>query len=130
MNQSKRIVDTDIFIDHLRGYAPAKGYMQQFEDGQLDGIVSTVTVLELYAGKRMSNPDEVDTVEQLISLFEEVSIEPEIGRKAGELIRKYGGAIPDAIIAATAVIKNAVVVTRNTKHYAHISEVNVEKPYD
>lgn len=130
MKRPKRVVDTDVFIDHLRGYEAAKGYMQQFEDGKLYGMISTVTILELYAGKRMSNLDEVDKVEQIISIFEEVSVDAEIGRKAGELIRKYGGAIPDAIIAATVVVKEAIVITRNIKHYTNISEVDVEKPYD
>ena len=130
MKRLKHIVDTDIFIDHLRGYEPSKGYMQQFEDGQLYGMISTVTILELYAGKRMYNPDEVDKVEQIISIFEEVSVDAKIGRKAGEFIRKYGGAIPDAIIAATAVVKEAIVITRNIKHYTNISEVDIEKPYD
>ena len=105
MRGSKHVVDTDIFIDHLRGYSVAKGYMQQYEDRLLYGIVSTVTTLELYAGQRMSRSDEVDKAEQLISLFEEVSVEPEVARKADEFIRKYKATIPDAIIAATAVVQ-------------------------
>ena len=41
MKRLKRIVDTDVFIDHLRGYESARGYIQQFEDGKPSGAMTS-----------------------------------------------------------------------------------------
>ncbi|MEW6103388.1 MAG: hypothetical protein AB1630_06180 [bacterium] len=39
----RRILDTDILIDHLRGYLPAEGYIEQFEFGFFRGYITIIT---------------------------------------------------------------------------------------
>lgn len=129
MNDAERLLDTDILIDHLRGYPPAKGYIDPYETKAMKGLVSVITVQELYAGKRMDDPSEMDEAEKLLGLFEEVNVDPVIARRAGEYVRKYGSAFPNAAIAATCVLRGAKLVTRNTKHYQSIPEVELEVPY-
>lgn len=125
----KRVLDTDILVDHLRGYPPAKGYIDQFEFGPLRGYVTTVSVLELYAGKKINELPETIGVEKLIGILEKVELSTEIAKKAGEIVRLYECAIPDAIVAATASCMGAKIVTRNRKHYRGIKEIEIETPY-
>jgi predicted nucleic acid-binding protein len=45
------LLDSDILIDHLRGYEPARQYLKRFETGEMQGYVSIITVAELAAGQ-------------------------------------------------------------------------------
>lgn len=116
----KIILDTDILIDHLRGYSPARGYIEQFEFGLFRGYVTTISVLERYTGKKMNEASKLAEVEKLIGILENVDLSMEIAKKAGEMVRLYECAIPDAIVAATASYIEAKIVTRNRKHYRGI----------
>lgn len=50
---------------------------------------------------------------------------------AADLLRaKYGLGFADAIIAASADMESATLVTRNVKHFAKVDHIiNIEKPY-
>jgi hypothetical protein len=45
------LLDSDILIDHLRGYEPARQYLNRFEAGEMQGYLSIITVAELAAGQ-------------------------------------------------------------------------------
>ena len=58
---------------------------------------------------------------------------PQISQKAIELIESYklshGLLIPDAIIAATAIMMNSELFSKNARHFEMIKELKVTKPY-
>ncbi|MCS7265546.1 MAG: type II toxin-antitoxin system VapC family toxin [Armatimonadetes bacterium] len=113
----ERTLDSDVLIDHLRGYRKYVGYISRYERGELKGYVSTITVAELLAAKRTREIAERRKVEKLLSLFTIVPVDISIATLAGELRRDYGLNLPDAIVAATAMSLGLVLVTRNIRHY-------------
>lgn len=58
------LLDSDILIDHLRGYEPARQYLKRFEAGEVQGYLSIITVAELAAGQ-MRQEEEEAKVHQL-----------------------------------------------------------------
>src|SRR4030095_16382764 len=42
----KVLLDSDILIDHLRGYEPAHQYLKRFEMGEVQGDLLIITVAE------------------------------------------------------------------------------------
>ncbi|MBI2111514.1 MAG: PIN domain-containing protein, partial [Nitrosarchaeum sp.] len=48
---------------------------------------------------------------------------------AGDLARKHNIEIPDAIIAATALLNEATLVTRNIKDFERVENLKLEMPY-
>ena len=38
----KVLLDSDILIDHLRGYEPARQYLKRFEAGEVQGYLSII----------------------------------------------------------------------------------------
>lgn len=124
------LVDTDVIIDHLRGFENSKKLLKKVELGNFLAYFSTITEAELYSGQRMSVKSEQRIVERLLKIMHRVDVNSEIARKAGELRREYGVELPNAIaiIAATALILGAELVTRNIKHYKSIKKIKLKTP--
>lgn len=124
-----RLVDTDILIDHLRGRREALDFLTR---AMADGdrlLCSVVTRAELLAGMR---PQEESAVRALLGLFDGVPVDDEIAEAAGEYRRRYGRShgvlLPDALIAGSARMRDAVLCTTNLKHYP-MDDIRTERPY-
>ncbi len=125
----ERTIDTDILVDLLRGVKASREYLRLFESGERRGSLSAVVVTELVAGKRTRDLNIARRVERLIALFFVVPVTFDIARKAGELVRDYGLSLPDALIAATALLRGAILVTHNVEHFQRIPNLRLEVPY-
>src|SRR3990170_6240935 len=113
-----KLIDTDIAIDHFHGHRAAMDYLTQ---SLLSGEVlamSVVSLTEILAGMRSG---ERERTEKLFSLFTVVGADEKIARKAGEYLNEYRAAhgieLADSLIAATAHVTGAELITRNVKHY-------------
>jgi predicted nucleic acid-binding protein len=60
------LLDSDILIDHLRGYEPARQYLKRFEAGEVQGYLSIITVAELAAGQ-IRQAEEEAKVQRLLA---------------------------------------------------------------
>ncbi len=130
MIKERIVVDTDIFIDLLRGYEEAREYFRNIEDNQFDAYVSVITESELFSGETSNQLIESAKIESLLKLFKVIDVNRAIAKKAGQFRRIYRISMADALIAATAHHTNAKkIVTRNVKHYSGIKEVKALKPY-
>lgn len=84
-------------------------------------FVPTVVIVEFWAGSEMEKKKNRETSSALFRAFEEIPLDGNIAKKSGELLRKKLCMDPiDAIIAATALKFNAMVATRNKKHFQKI----------
>ena len=124
------VIDSDILIDHLRGFKPAKIFLSPFYEKSLSGLISTITVMELLSGKSASESDRRLKIEKLLSLFKTVDVTFSIAEKAAEIRRKYSTNPIDSLIAATALCFNYKLVTCNINHYQMIDGLVLWKPYD
>ena len=108
------LVDTDVFVDHLRG-------ARRLEPGRERILYSVVTRCELFAGRKV---DE-ETVQRLLEPFEEIAVDRAVAERAGRLRRAGGLRTPDALIAATALERELVLVTRNTRDFQSLRGLKV-----
>ncbi|HWB95884.1 MAG TPA: type II toxin-antitoxin system VapC family toxin [Bryobacteraceae bacterium] len=113
------LVDSDILIEVTRGKDPAvvEKWTALAESEDLV-LCSPVSVAELWHGAR---PKEYEALTVLFSALLCIPIDAQLARQAGEYLRKYHKShnveLGDALIAATAVLQNAMLWTRNRKHY-------------
>ncbi|MFZ5632931.1 MAG: type II toxin-antitoxin system VapC family toxin [Bacillota bacterium] len=128
----KVVIDTNIIIDHLRNIPQATRQLQEVENGNLEGLISTITVMELMAAPKMT-PQRVDAIKSLLGIFDHIPVDDHVAAMAGGLLSKYHsshGLDPmDAIIAATALINDAVLFTLNKKHFKFIEGLVSVNPY-
>jgi predicted nucleic acid-binding protein len=99
------LVDTDIFIDHLRGTA-------ELRPGKHRLYYSVVTRAELFAGTSARARASL-----LLSPFRELPVDREVAERAGRIRRETGIRLPDALIAATALENGLSLATRNRKDF-------------
>ena len=102
------LVDTDVFIDHLRGAV-------ELRPGRHRLHYSVVTRAELFAGNTATNLST-----QLLAPFREIPIDRSIAERAGRIAREFAVRLPDALIAATALEHNLDLSTRNVKDFERI----------
>lgn len=121
------LIDTDVLIDYLRGTPPAVAYLEAQQDHIL---LSAITIAELYAGVRDGR--ERKALAAFVSAFEVAPLDQAIAEKGGLYRRDYGKShgtgLADALIAATAAVHQATLVTLNRKHFPMAARVFV--PYE
>ena len=123
------VLDTDIFIDMLRGFEKAEKYFEELN--REDNIVyySAVTEVELISGKECNKIEKRAEIIKILSQFSKIPVDNRIAIKAGDFRREYGTAFTDAVIAATAFAMKATLITRNVDDYKKIKEINLKVPY-
>lgn len=122
------LVDTNILVDHLRGLPQATAWLRQVRRSNRLWL-SALTIAEIHAGQKMKQPAEAAKVKRLLQFFRVAYLDGTTAAQGGAFARDYGVALPDALIAATAVSKGMPVVTRNVKHFAVIPGLQIQTPY-
>ncbi len=129
MARIKLLIDTDIFIDYLKGMSPSKAV---FRSRDIDIYCSVLTKKELLNKPGLKDSER----KKIVSIFRELKtilIDSDISIKYSDLLAKYherGLHPPDAIIAATAWSKKLPLLTRNRKHFIYIEEITLSPIYD
>lgn len=125
-----KLLDTSVAIDHLRGARPAVELLKRLVEEEQQPIASSEVVrFELVAGAR---DDEMEVLEEFCSAFQWVPVDEDIARAAGLLVRAHrlahsGIGAPDYLIAATALVLDAQLLTTNVRHFPML--VGLTSPY-
>lgn len=120
------VVDTDILIDASREVSEALDCLDQLErNGTL--AVSVITEMELIVGCR--NKSELRTLGIFLKRFRVLSLNERMSDVAAGLLRRYrlshGLLIADALIAATAIVRDSPLVSKNQGDYTFIADVTL-----
>ena len=120
-----KVLDTSVAVDHLRGAQPAVDLLDRLNDEEEALFASEVVRFELLAGVR---EDEVETLEQFLSALSWAPVDEAVTRTAGSLARRFRRAhsgIDDAdyLIAATALVLDAELLTTNVRHFPMLADL-------
>ena len=122
------LLDTDIFIDYLKGIQPALALINSQD---FDLYYSTWTRKELLAKAGLSTSEQQE-INELLQRFRMLHIDDAIAEKYWTLLKKYesqGLRQADAIIAATAWQRSLPLLTRNQRHFRFITEIELVPVY-
>ena len=117
------LVDSDVLINHLRKKIRLQAYTGELPPAARFAC-STITVAEVYAGMR---PSEETATRHLLKGFVHFPVTTSVAEMGAEIqrdARKSGQTIPlaDCLIAATALLEKATLVTANAKHYPMVRD--------
>lgn len=116
------VFDTNILIDLLNNNAAAA---DAIENGAAHRAISMITWMEVMVGARKYH-QEAKTA-RVMGAFEIIDVTRDVAERSVLLRAEFGMKLPDAIILASAQIRNCQLITRNTKDFAGIS--GVKTPY-
>jgi predicted nucleic acid-binding protein len=113
-----KLLDTTVAIDHLRGDQAATDLLRDLVENDETLVASEVVRFELVAGVR---DDELAALEHFFGAVSWISVGEGVARAAGELARKHrshsGIGDADYLIAATALLLEADLLTTNVRHF-------------
>ena len=114
-----KLLDTTVVVDHLRGREEATRLLRhEFEAGTAIAA-SELVRFELLAGMR---DGEVERLAAFFSSLRWVGVNDDIARTAAALFRRHrtahaGIGVADYIIAASALVLDAELLTTNVRHF-------------
>lgn len=122
------LLDTDILIDVQRGHPPAVAW---FNTLTAMPSVPGFVVMELI--QNAQNSRQLRSTLKLVAPMPVVwPTEPECQQALSDFTKyhlSHGLGLLDALIAACAVGRSAMLCTFNTKHYQVVPRLNLSQPY-
>ena len=119
------LIDTNVVIDFSQSIFSEKS--KNFVAGILnkDPIISAITQIELL-GFSVVPPQ----IEQFVRYTTIIGINDSVIEKTIEIRKLCRIKLPDAIIAATALINNFTLLTRNIADFRNIEHLDVVNPHE
>ena len=123
------LLDSNTVIDYIAGLYSDKAtqWLNHIIDDEI--IVSVITKIEVLS----FDPDKDDNYPILVDFFEASTIlelSDSIVNKTIQIRQKQKIKLPDSVIASTALVHGLVLVSRNTKDFRDVPDLEVINPYD
>jgi predicted nucleic acid-binding protein len=106
----KAVLDSNIIMDLFNGLIPLESFRQMLTD--TEQLISVITELELLSFPRISAEQETK-IKLFLEKREIVPLTEDVKHKAIEFRRSTNKKLPDSIIAATSIVSDAALVTRD-----------------
>jgi len=134
MPQSERrvgqrfLIDTNILIYYLDGKMPPD--VRDFTAQVLatSFVISVITKIEFLGWPRFSDGDHV-SARKFLEEAEVLSLTADIVEETIRLKRSESIKLPDAVIAATCLLQNFTLLTRNQSDFQSITDLKVHNPF-
>lgn len=120
----KYLIDTNCLIDAQMKRIPAKGLEFLASIINEDFTISFISYIEFLGYK-----DVTIHSQEFISLANMIEIDKSIINTCITLRKAHNIKLPDAIIAATALVYSLVLISRNTSDFDNIAGLKLIDPY-
>lgn len=122
------LIDTNAVIDYLGEKLPASG--MEFMNGIIDAVpmVSVVTKIEVLGFNAPA--EHYQLLKDFMDDATLFALNDEVIDASIEVRKNHKTKLPDAIIAATALVKGLTIISRNTKDFQNIEGLDCVNPYD
>jgi predicted nucleic acid-binding protein len=119
------LIDSNAIIDFCNGKLPESGKVLLMN---CNPEISIITNIELFASKNITD-SEIQILKNFVSISTIYNLDLTLVEKIIEIRKEYSIKTPDAIIAATAIVNNLVLITRNTKDFVNVKDLQLINPY-
>lgn len=121
------LIDTSAAIKYLNGTLPNAGI--QWMDAQLEKgfSLSVITEIELQVWNPL-NPHDLEIYTTFIGWGTVLGITPEIVKETIAVRKHFRLKLPDALIAATALQHDLLLIADNDKDFSRIPQLQLDNP--
>ena len=124
----KFLIDTNIIIYHFKDEIPDRATRWIDKIFHSSFNISVITKIE-FLGWKDYTTEQYDQASHFLSIANVLSLRQKIVDKTIQLRRQKRIKLADAIIAATCLVKNCALITRNTEDFKGIEELNIINPF-
>ena len=123
------LLDSNVIIDYIAGLYSEKiaRWLNQIIDNEINSsIITKIEVLSF-------SPNKDDNYSVLVDFFDASDVyelTEDVVEKTIQLRQKKKIKLPDAVTASTALVNNLILVSRNTKDFKNIPNLEVVNPYE
>lgn len=122
----RHLIDSNAVIDFCNGKMPENGRIFLMA---VNPEISIVTNIELFATKNISE-EEYELLEKFVAFSIIHSVNTDLVNTTIDIRQTYKIKLPNAIIAATALVYNLTLISRNSKDFDGIKGLEFINPYD
>ncbi|GIL21726.1 MAG: ribonuclease VapC [Bacteroidota bacterium] len=125
----KHLWDTNTAIYYLQQHFPPTA--EKYIDGLLtetQPCISAITEIELLCWKTATEKD-LQVLHNFINDALVIELEQSIKVKTADIRKEHKIKLPDAIIAATAIVYDLTLITNNEKDFSNINTLKVVNPH-
>ncbi|MBB3054595.1 type II toxin-antitoxin system VapC family toxin [Mucilaginibacter gotjawali] len=119
------LIDSNAIIDFFNKALPDGGRYLLFS---IEPLISVITFIEVFANSNTSG-EESQKLKSFCDVATVYDVGIEIASITVELRKRYKIKLPDAIIAATALHNDLVLITRNTSDFEKIEGLEIINPH-
>jgi len=120
------MLDSNVWIEAVAGKPAASNAILQAATIEWAGF-SSITRPEILGFPKITTNDEAQFL-KILKQFHEFPVSSEVIDEAIRIRKGFRSRTPDALIAASALVAGAELVTRNTADFIHISGLVVLNP--
>lgn len=123
------LLDSNVVVHYLSNALPRKSiaFINQFIDDSC--YISVITQMETL-GYNFKTQIDKNTTEIFIENTIVFDINIEVVRKTIAIRKSRKIDLPDAIIAATAIVNDYILITHNTKDFENIQNIKILNSFD
>lgn len=118
------IIDSNILIYHLKGEEVVRPMLTKWFREENHLFVSAITRIEVLAAPVLEEGEETK-IQMLLDQFTLITVDAQIADVAARIRRMLHLKLGDSIIAATALLMNAALVTRNVRDFKKVSLLEI-----
>ena len=127
MERAQYLIDTNTVIDYLGRKMPEAGmaFLNQVLDSS--PTVSVITKIEVLGFNALA--EDYQLLEDFMGDVDLIELTAAIIERTITIRKLYKTKLPDAIIAATALVHDFTLITRNTNDFKNITGIKLHNPY-
>ena len=127
MNNVHYLLDTNIFIYHTKGEPEILSFLELLSfNGEMN--ISIITKIE-FLGWNKHTPDGLEKCNCLIRNTRIFPVNEDVADRAIEIRQGKKIKLPDAVIAATALLNNLTLATRNVDDFKDVEGLLIHNPF-
>jgi predicted nucleic acid-binding protein len=123
--EKRYLIDSNVIIDFSANLIPKKGSSLLSKCFDEEPIISIINKIELLGYELVT-----EEVNDLVSVALVIGLTDEVVNQTIEIRSKYKIKLPDAIIAATALTHDLILISRNIVDFGKIKGLNYLNPYN
>ena len=127
MNGTERyLIDTNVLIYFLQGEEVAVSFLENTSNGSL--CISLINKIEVSSFPDISDNEEIE-IKQFLLNFVTLNVDDLVAEETIRIRKKYKLKLADALICATSIVHDAVLVSRTEKDFIKVEGLKFLNPY-